>query len=71
MQAGADATFDDLDEVEVTNPIMAPVRWRRTYDQLISPEALTLAVLSLTFVHEKIKGSVRTRLGALAGSVSA
>jgi hypothetical protein len=44
---------------------------RQEYDQLTSPEALTLAVLPFTFVHEKIKGSVRTRLGALAGSVSA
>jgi hypothetical protein len=42
---------------------------RQQYDQLTSPEALTLAVLPFTFVHEKIKGSVRTRLGALAGSV--
>lgn len=44
---------------------------RQQYAQLTSPEALTLAVLPFTFVHEKIKGSVRTRLGALAGSVSA
>ena len=44
---------------------------RQQYEQLTSPEALTLAVLPFTFVHEKIKGSVRTRLGALAGSVSA
>jgi hypothetical protein len=44
---------------------------RQQYEQLTSPEALTLAVLPFTFVHEKIKGSVRSRLGALAGSVSA
>lgn len=41
------------------------------YEELTSPEALTLAVLPFSFVHEKIKGTVRSRLGALGGSVSA